>query len=229
MAGEDLRYKPGVIEKAKFEYSSSRKVFNKGLEENDKKEGLLKRLGNIKHANEKQLQTIKDKHLKLVKRNKDSKPKLKSLMYQINKEDKRQLEYFGNLVKIEFNIDYTKLYYQSSNRDKDAFNFNEFGSMIDFYQRLKIGQITFEEAKSRLIKFTSLLDMLTNTSARGKKLYKKSLKPYKMQNYCLKDKNYSIVNLCMKYLIMIIYIRLAEERYFLINTMMKECTRLIII
>ena len=87
------------------------------------------------------MQTIKDEHLKLVKRKKDSKPKLKSLMYQINKEDKRQLEYFGNLVKIEFNIDYTKLYYQSSNRDKDAFNFNEFGSMIDFCQRLKIGQV----------------------------------------------------------------------------------------
>ena len=44
---EDLRYKPGVVEQAKFEYSPLGKVFNKRLENEDKKEGLLKRLENI--------------------------------------------------------------------------------------------------------------------------------------------------------------------------------------
>ena len=34
---------PGVIEQAKCEYSRLGKVFNKGLEKEDKKEGLLKR------------------------------------------------------------------------------------------------------------------------------------------------------------------------------------------
>ena len=29
--------------------------------------------------------------------------------------------------KLELKIDYTKLYYQSGNRYKDTFNFNEFG------------------------------------------------------------------------------------------------------
>ena len=46
-AGEDLGHKPDVIQKAKFEYSPLGKVFNKGLDESDKKEGLLKRLKNI--------------------------------------------------------------------------------------------------------------------------------------------------------------------------------------
>ena len=42
-----LGYKPGVFEQAKFEYSPLRKVFNKRLEKEDNKEGLLKRLKNI--------------------------------------------------------------------------------------------------------------------------------------------------------------------------------------
>ena len=36
------------------------KVFNKGLDESDKKEGLLKRLKNIEGKNEQQLEAIKD-------------------------------------------------------------------------------------------------------------------------------------------------------------------------
>ena len=44
LTGEDLGYKPDVIQKAKFEYSALGKVFNKGLDESDKKERLLKRL-----------------------------------------------------------------------------------------------------------------------------------------------------------------------------------------
>ena len=52
LTGQDLEYKPGVVEKSKFEYSPLGKVFNKGLDESDKKEGLLKRLKNIEGKNE---------------------------------------------------------------------------------------------------------------------------------------------------------------------------------
>ena len=45
--GEDLDLKPSTIEQTKFEYSPLGKVFNKGLSEDDKKEGVLKRLHNI--------------------------------------------------------------------------------------------------------------------------------------------------------------------------------------
>ena len=58
------------------------------------------------------------------------------------------------------------MYYQSGNRNKDAFSFYESGSMIDFYQRLKTGRITFEESKSKLKGFNGLLAMLINTVAR---------------------------------------------------------------
>ena len=48
-----------MVEQAKFKYSPLGKIFNKGLDKNDKK-GLFKRLENIKGKNEKQLQVIKD-------------------------------------------------------------------------------------------------------------------------------------------------------------------------
>ena len=62
MIGEDLGYEPGVVEQAKFEYSPLGKVFNQGLEKEDKKEGLLRRLKNIEDKNEEQLQMIKNKN-----------------------------------------------------------------------------------------------------------------------------------------------------------------------
>ena len=37
LTGEDLGYKPEVVEKTKFEYSPFGKVFDKGLDEKDKK------------------------------------------------------------------------------------------------------------------------------------------------------------------------------------------------
>ena len=43
LTGEDLGYKADVIQKAKFEYFPLGKVFNKGLDESDKKERLLKK------------------------------------------------------------------------------------------------------------------------------------------------------------------------------------------
>ena len=42
LTGEDLDLKPSTVEQAKFEYSPLGKIFNKGLSEDDKKEGLFK-------------------------------------------------------------------------------------------------------------------------------------------------------------------------------------------
>ena len=50
-----------TVEKAKFEYSPLGEFFNKGLNEEGKKEELLKRLKNIKDKNEGQLKAIKGK------------------------------------------------------------------------------------------------------------------------------------------------------------------------
>ena len=43
LTGKDLDLKPSTIVQIKFEYSPLGKIFNKGLSEDDKKEGLFKR------------------------------------------------------------------------------------------------------------------------------------------------------------------------------------------
>ena len=54
LTGEDLGYKPGVVEQAKFEYSYY--IFNKGLDKEDKREGFLKILKNVETINERHLE-----------------------------------------------------------------------------------------------------------------------------------------------------------------------------
>ena len=47
LTGEDLGLKPSTVEQSKFEYSRLGKIFNKGLDKNDQKERLFKKLTNI--------------------------------------------------------------------------------------------------------------------------------------------------------------------------------------
>ena len=60
LTGEDLGYKPDVVQKAKFEYSPLGQVFNKRLNTSGEKEGLLKRLKNTVGENEQQLELVKN-------------------------------------------------------------------------------------------------------------------------------------------------------------------------
>ena len=86
LTGEDLGLKPSTVEQAKFEYSPLGKIFNKGLSEDDKKEGILKRRKNIEGKNEEQLKVIGDqgkKQLEEIKNtNIGSKP-LKTISFFI--------------------------------------------------------------------------------------------------------------------------------------------------
>ena len=50
--------KPSTIEQAEFEYSPLGKIFNKGMDKDDQKEGLFKRLKKIEDKNEKQLKLL---------------------------------------------------------------------------------------------------------------------------------------------------------------------------
>ena len=62
LTGENLRYKPNVVQKAKFQYSPLGHIFNKGLGAGEKQE-LLKRLKNIEDKTDKQLEENKDNQL----------------------------------------------------------------------------------------------------------------------------------------------------------------------
>ena len=76
LIGEDLDLKPSTIEQTKFEYSPLGKMFNMGLDKDDQKVGLFKRLKNIENA-QKNLISNGDKgkdKKKLQRNNIDAKP-----------------------------------------------------------------------------------------------------------------------------------------------------------
>ena len=58
MTGEDLGLKQSTVEQPKFEYSPLGRIFNKGLSEEDRKEGLLKKPENVKDKNEEPLNAV---------------------------------------------------------------------------------------------------------------------------------------------------------------------------
>ena len=58
LAAKDLGLKPSTVEQAKFEYYPLGEIFNKGLDKDDQKEGLFKRLKNIEDKNEEQLKLL---------------------------------------------------------------------------------------------------------------------------------------------------------------------------
>ena len=101
LTGEDLRYKPYVIQKTKFEYSPLGKVFNKGLGENNKKEGFLKRLRNIEGKDEEQLNSIEEqgeKQLQILDKKTDQVNDFKKILFRnkLNSEAKKQIKNFKN-------------------------------------------------------------------------------------------------------------------------------------
>ena len=104
LTGEDLAYKPDVIQKAKFEYSPLGKVFSKGLDESDKKEGILKRLKNIEGKNEQQLDAIKDqgkKQLQILAKKTNQVDDFKNVSFKdkLNSEAKEAYDKVKNKVK----------------------------------------------------------------------------------------------------------------------------------
>ena len=56
LIGKNLGLKPSTLEQAKFEYSPLGNIFNNGLDKDDQKEGLFKRLKDIEDKNKEQLE-----------------------------------------------------------------------------------------------------------------------------------------------------------------------------
>ena len=83
LAGQDLGYKPSVFEQAKFGYSPLGNIFAKGLDKDDQKERLFKRLENIKDKIEGLLNTFStaNKFSKTAKNDSDFKYRNKFAFY----------------------------------------------------------------------------------------------------------------------------------------------------
>ena len=106
LTGEDLSLKPSTVKQAKFEYSPLVKIFNKGLSEDDKKEGFFKRLGNIKDKKEEQLQAIKDQREKQLKELKNiDKNKILKAIDKISKKNEEVYKLLSKFQKIDETLD----------------------------------------------------------------------------------------------------------------------------
>ena len=111
---EDLGYKSEIVEKAKFEYSPLGKVFNKGLDEIDKKEGLLKRLKNIEGKEEERLKAIKDqgeKQLQILTEKTEKVMDFKNISFKdkLNPESKNGYNAYNETKEQGERINCTKL------------------------------------------------------------------------------------------------------------------------
>ena len=130
LTGEDLGLKPNTIEQARFEYSPLGKIFNKGLDKDDQKEGLFKRLKNIENAQKQQNNNIDSKPLNVY-------DYLKSLSQEAK-------DLIDKLKDANDDIDDGKLLFIGSN--KERFNFNTFNKPLNFISAIYNSEISWKEA-----------------------------------------------------------------------------------
>ena len=134
LTAEDLDLKPSTIEQTKFQYSPLGKTFNKGLDKDDKKEGLLKRLRNIKDTNLTQLQAIRDQGEKQLKELKNiDKIKLLKAIDEIRKKNDETNKLMPKFRKINRTLDKAKLVCRKTNGTK--FDFNRFALPLRFIEK----------------------------------------------------------------------------------------------
>ena len=156
LTGEDLGLKPSTVEQAKFEYSPLGKIFNKGLSEDDKKEGLFKRLKNIEDKNEKQLKAIEDKNEKQLDTNSKS---LKSISYFSQLSTKAK-ELFEKIKKEKNDIDPEK--FVCVKTDGTIFNFNKFKNSLDLVSNIYRDKNLLKDAENKQSDIKILLNKLRN-------------------------------------------------------------------
>ena len=159
LTGEDLGIKPGAVEKTKFEYSPLGKIFNKGLNEEDKKEGLLKKLKNIEEKNE---QLLKIKNMtENIKEVTDFVEKPLSL------EAKDLIEEIRALQK---DVDYRKLIIRGGNNV--TYDISNYKTCNELYRDLYYKKMTINDTEIRQNEFNSIRHTLNNYSPKDEKCSK---------------------------------------------------------
>ena len=143
------------------------KIFNKGLSKDVKKEGLFKRLENIKDKNEEQLQATKDqeeKQLKELKNIDKSKP-LKAIgeLSRKNDETNKLLSEFRKIDEALDNAEFV-----CTKTDGTKYNFNIFALSLKFIEKIQNYEITLDEAMDDQEKLEKIISRLENTKNKKK-------------------------------------------------------------
>ena len=148
LTGEDLEFKPDVVQRAKFEYFSLGQMFNKGLDSGEKQKALLKRLKNIEDKTDKQLNENKDNQLGV-----------KSIGYTVKEELSQEAKnMLGKLNDQEKLITYKKFNFRGGNNVD--YDFSEYRSLKELFKAIYYRKITIKEGERIRDDFDAMIGAL---------------------------------------------------------------------
>ena len=150
LTGEDLGLKPSTVEQAKFEYSPLGKIFNKGLSEDDKKEGVLKRLKNIEDKNE-----VKNEDIKEITDFVDE-----PLSFEAK-------ELINEIKTIQKDVDHRKLKFRDGNNID--YDFSDYKTFKEVFRDLYYRTFTIDDSESKQDEFNTVLNLLKTYNPRDNK------------------------------------------------------------
>ena len=144
------------------------KIFDKGLSEDDKKEGLFKRPENIKDKNEKQLLVIKDQGGKQLKELKNiNRSKTLKAIDEISKENEEVYKLLFESKKRNDTLDNAEL--GSTKTDRTKSDFNRFWLPLKFIEKIYKYEITLDEAIKKQAELKELINKLNKFKKEVKK------------------------------------------------------------
>ena len=157
LTGEDLGLKPSTVEQAKFEYSPLGKIFNKGLDKDDQKEGLFKRLKNIEdkseNQSEKQLDAIKNMNI-------SSKPLMEIVFFFSTLSDEAK-KLMNEIKIIDDWLDNAQLVCTKTD-GITKYDFSNFTFPSKFASKIYNKNLTLQEAEDNQQELEILINKLNN-------------------------------------------------------------------
>ena len=146
LTGKDLGLKPSAVEQTNFEYSPLGKTFSRVLnKDEDKKEGLLKRLKNFEHHGKKQL---------------DRDPKSLQAISYFSQLSTKAKEFYVKIIKEKNDIDPEE--FACVKTDGTIFNFNKFKPSQDLASNIYRHKNLLKDAENKQSNIKILLNKLRN-------------------------------------------------------------------
>ena len=146
LTGKDLGLKPSAVEQTNFEYSPLGKTFSRVLnKDEDKKEGLLKRLKNFEHHGKKQL---------------DRDPKSLQAISYFSQLSTKAKEFYVKIIKEKNDIDPEE--FACVKTDGTIFNFNKFKPSQDLASNIYRDKNLLKDADNKQSNIKILLNKLRN-------------------------------------------------------------------
>ena len=138
------------------------KIFNKGLSEEDKKKGLLKKLKNIEDKNKEQLKAIEDQGKKQLEQLKNiDKSKTLKIIDKISKKKDKANKLLSEFKKIDKTLENADLVCTKTD-NKAKYDFNRFPLPLKFIEKIHNYEFTLDEAINNQQNLNILIHKLNN-------------------------------------------------------------------